>query len=180
MSRDFSKIGLGEGKFYIDFAEETELEAGYVRGGQFNSNLTMRHIEVDGKKGHIVGDAVYEEELPQIEFTAMQMDASIVEKLFVNVIVTDNGDGTATVKRQSSNPKPEDYHKNVAFVGMTKDGSPIIIKVLNALGEGPINLAMNDKGEIEIPALFVGNYLTMDEEHAPFEIDMPYSDSAIA
>jgi len=180
MVKDFSKIGLGEGKFFIDLDETDEMEIGYVRGGAFNSNLTMRHIEVDGKKGYVVGDAVYEEELPQIEFVAMQMDASLVTKVFANTVLTDNGDGTATVKRKNSNPLPADYHTNVAYVGKTKDGSPIIIKLLNGLGEGPINLAMNDKGEIEIPALFTGNYATMAEEHAPFEISIPYSDSVIA
>ncbi|HSH36084.1 hypothetical protein, partial [Schnuerera sp.] len=134
MNKDFSKIGLGEGKFFVNFDEVDEMEAGYVRGGDFNSNLTMRHIEVDGKKGHIVGDTVYEEELPQLEFTAMQMEASLFTKVFVNMELTDNGDGTATVNRKNTNPTPADYHDNVAYVGKTKDGTPIIIKLLNALG----------------------------------------------
>lgn len=177
--RDFSKIGLGEGKFYINYEEVTELEVGYVRGGKFNSNLTMRHIEVDGKKGYVVGDAVYEEELPQIELNAMQMDASIIGKLFTGLEVTDNADGTAIVRRKNTNPAVADYHKNVAYVGKTKDGTPIVIKLLNALGEAPIALEMTDKGEIVIPALFTGSYKTGLEEIAPFEIHIPYSDSEI-
>lgn len=180
MEKDFSKIGLGEGKFFIDYGEVTELDAGYVRGGAFNSNLSMRHIQVDGKKGHVVGDAVYEEELPQVEFTALQMDASLISKIFVGAEVTDNEDGTATIKRKNANPVAGDYHTNVAYVGKTKDGTPIIIKLLNALGEGPINVTMNDRNEIEIPALFTGNYETVDDEYAPFEITIPYSDSVIA
>ena len=180
MNKDFSKIALGEGKFFIDYGETSELDAGYVRGGAFNSNLSMRHIQVDGKKGQVVGDAVYEEELPQIEFTALQMDASLIEKVFVGVTVTDNEDGTGTITRSNANPEAADYHTNAAFVGKTKDGTAVVIKVLNALGEGPINFTFTDRGEVEIPALFTGNYETIDDETAPFEITIPYSDSVIA
>lgn len=180
MNKDFSKIGLGEGKFYIDYSETSELEAGYVRGGTFNSNLSMRHIQVDGKKGQVKGDAVYEEENPQLEFTALQMDASLISKIFTGVTVTDNEDGTGTITRSNANPTDEDYHTNVAYVGKTKDGTAIIIKLLNALGEGPINFTFTDRGEIEIPAMFTGNYAAIDATTAPFEITIPYSDSVIA
>jgi hypothetical protein len=178
-TKDFSKIGLGEGKLYINYGEIEEEEMGYVRGGEFNSNLTMRHIQVDGKKGHIKGDAVFEEGLPQIDFTALQLDASVLEDLFFGLTVTDNADGTGTVKKSNANPVDADYHTNVAFVGKTKDGSGIVIKLLNALGEGSLNFAFEDRSEIEIPCMFTGNYETIDDTEAPFEITIPYEDSVI-
>lgn len=180
LTKDFSKIALGEGKLYKDYGEETgQLELGYVRGGDFNANQTLRHIVVDGKKGHIKGDAVLEEALPTLNFTAMQMDASVLEVAFYNLSITDGGDGTATVKTTTDNPVDADYHTNVAFVGTTKDGTEIVIKVLNALGEGSMQFTFTDRDEIEIPAMFVGHYETIDDTDQPFEIILPYADSVI-
>ncbi len=179
MVKDYGNILLGEGKFYKDFGETTELELGYVRGGSFNENLSVRHIQVDGKKGNGIGDAITEEMLPQLDLTAMQMDASLVGELFYNITVTDNEDGTATLKRAITNPAAADYHTNVAFVGVTKDGAAVVIKVLNALGEGPIDLTFADRSEVEIPCSFIGNFTDDTDTTAPFELTMPYADSVI-
>ena len=177
LTKDFSTIALGEGKLYKDYGETEELELGYVRGGDFNANQTLRHIAVDGKKGNTKGDAVLEEALPTLNFTAMQMDASVLEVAFYNLTVTDNEDGTATVQTTTSNPVDADYHDNIAFVGETKDGEAVVIRVLNALGEGPMQFTFTDREEIEIPAMFIGNYTTIDETEQPFEISLPYADS---
>ena len=180
LSKDFKKILLGEGKLYKDHGETGALELGYVRGGEFNENLTVRHIEVDGKKGPIIGDAVTESSMPTLTFNAVQMDASLLKEVFYNLAVVDNTDGTGTITRAIANPEAADYLTNVAFVGKTKDGTAVVIKLLNALGEGPVNFAFTDKGEVEIPCLFTGNYETIDDTTAPFEITLPYADSVIA
>ena len=176
-TKDFSKIALGEGKLYKDFGETSAEELGYVRGGEYTSNQTLRHIMVDGKKGHIKGDAVHEEALPQLDFTAVQFDASVLENLFYNISVTDNEDGTATVTFTNANPVGADYHTNIAFVGETKDGSQIVVKLENALGEGSVSFSFEDRSEVEIPCMFTANYATIDATELPVEITMPYEDS---
>ncbi len=178
LTNNFNKIGLGEGKLYKDYGETEELELGYVRGGEYTSNQTLRHIQVDGKKGNVKGDAVHEEALPQLDFTAVQFDASVLENLFYNMNVTDNSDGSATVTFTNANPVDADYHTNVSFVGETKDGTPIVVKVLNALGEGSVTMSFEDRTEIEIPCMFTGNYANVDDTDLPVEITMPYADSS--
>ncbi len=177
---DFTKIGLGEGKLFKDYGETGETELGYIRGGEFNVNQTIRHIEVDGKKAYVVGDAVTEECLPELSFTMMEMEADKLDVAFFGLTIVDNEDGTATITKSVANPVEADYHTNVAFVGKTKDGTAIIVKLLNALGEGSMNYSFNDKGEIEIPAMFTGNMTSIDDANMPFELTTPYGDSVIA
>jgi len=63
-----------------------------------------------------------------------------------------------------------DYLVNVAYVGQTKAGKNVIIKVLNATGEGPVNMVFADKSEVEIPLTFIGNYTALTDTKAPYEI----------
>jgi hypothetical protein len=165
----FSKIILGEGKLFANYGEVTELDLGYVRGATFNENLTIRHIEVDGKKGNVAGDAVVEVVDPTLEVTMMEIDAANLAKVFTGLNVDDTTPAETTVTRKLVIDEA-DYLTNIAFVGKTKAGKAVIVKVLNASGEGPVNLAFADKSEVEIPLMFHGNYTSIDDTEAPYEI----------
>lgn len=165
---DFKPIMLGEGKLFLDEGEAGELEIGYVRGGEFNDQLEMRHIEADGKRSHLKGDAVVNTIQPQLTINALEMSSDNLDKLFCGVEVAD-ATGIKTLTRNYA-VADTDYLTNVTFVGVTKAGKPVKIKLLNALGEGPINLAFADKEEVIIPCLFTGNGDTIADTKAPFEL----------
>ena len=168
MANSFKKILLGEGAVYADYGEPGELLLGFVRGGSFNDNYALRHIEIDGKKGDVKGDAVVETVRPVLEFNAMQMESELFEKYFVGMNVAD-ATGIKTITRDLV-IEDTDYLTNFAFVGATKEGKEVVVKVLNALAEGQVTLTMADKSEVEIAAMFVGNYLTIADTTAPYEI----------
>lgn len=166
---DFGKILLGEGKLYANLDEVSELELGYVRGATFNENITFRHIEVDGKKGNIKGDAVVETVDPTLEVVMMEIIAANMAKVFSGTDVDATVPATTKLTR-SLLVADADYLTNIAYVGKTKAGKEVIVKLLNASGEGPINLVFADKAEVEIPLMFHGNYAAITDTKAPYEI----------
>lgn len=169
MANDFKSILLGEGAIYKDYDETGELLIGYTRGGSFSDNYAIRHIEVDGKKGDLKGDAIVESVRPVLQFTAMQMESGIVKEIFSGVSATDDGSGIVTIKRALT-VTDDDYATNYAFVGKTKEGKDVVIMVTNALAEGPVTFSFADKSEVEIPMMFVGNYTALTDTNAPYEI----------
>ena len=166
---NFGKIVLGEGKLVANFGEVSELDLGYVRGATFNENITIRHIEVDGKKGNVAGDAVVEMVDPTLEVVMMEIDSVNMASVFTGIDV----DATTPAETKITRTlliNEADYLTNIAFVGKTKAGKETVIKLLNASGEGSVNLAFADKSEVEIPLVFHGNYSTIDDTSAPYEI----------
>ncbi len=169
MAKDFSKIALGAGSLFYSTDGTTDVALGFTRGGVYNDNIVIRHIEVDGKKANVKGDAVVETGNPTLEFTLVQMEADVLDKVFANMEITD-ATGIKTIKRSIANIADDQYLKYVKFVGKKVDGKDISIKILNALGEGPANFTITDKGEIEIPASWTGNMETVDDTHLPSEV----------
>lgn len=168
MAKSFEPIMLGEGKLYIDYGESGELEVGYVRGGTFTDDYVIRHIEVMGKYGNVKGDAVVDTIMPKLEITAIQMDSSFLTELFVGMQAVDAA-GIVTLTRLLV-IADADYHVNVAYVGATKAGKDVVIQIDNPLMEGPVNLNFESKGEVEIPCVAMGNYATVDDTVAPYQI----------
>ncbi len=168
MAKDFGKIQLGEGVLTYNNGS-TDVELGLTRGGVFNDNIVFRHIEADGKKGQVKGDAVLETCLPTLEFTMIQMESALLDVVFANTVVTD-ATSIMTVKRSLGQIASTEYLANVMYVGKTTEGKAITIKLLNALGEGPMTFDYTDKGEVNIPGLFTGNMETIDDTEAPFEV----------
>jgi len=173
---DFGKILLGEGKLFADYGETGEAELGYVKGGTFDEGIIYRPIEVDGKKGDTKGDLIVESCIPTLETVMMEVDSTNWKKAFgcINVDATTPAETTITRNLVVADA---DYLINVAFVGQTKAGKDIVVKLLNAYGKGGINLAFADKAEVEPPAMFVGNYNDEDDTTAPYEVIM---DEAVA
>jgi hypothetical protein len=168
MADNYGPIMLGEGKLIIDEGETGELDLGYVIGGTFTDDYVVRHIEVMGKKGPMKGDAVVESIIPRLEITSLQMESANLEKLFVGVAVAD-ATGIKTITRALT-IADADYLINITYVGTTKAGKDVKIIIKAPLMEGPINLNFADKREVEIPCVAIGNYLTLDDTEAPYEI----------
>ena len=166
--KDFGEILLGEGILTYNNGA-TDVEIGFTRGGTFNDNIDIRHVEADGKKGNTKGDAIIQECSPTLDFAIVQMNASVLELIFANVTAAD-ATGIKTLTRKTGVIAADQYLANVMYVGQKMDGKDITVKLLNALGEGPFNFAYNDKGEVEVPCMFTGNYGDSTETDAPFEI----------
>ncbi len=170
MAKSFGKIMLGEGVLTYNNGS-SDVVLGYTRGGTFNDNINIRHIAADGKKGNTKGDAVIDEISPTLEFALVQMESALLDVVFANSTVTD-ATGIKTLKRKVGAVADDQYLANVMYVGATTDGKAITIKLLEALGEAPVNFAFGDKTEVEIPTMFTGNYADDSTEFAPYEVIM--------
>jgi len=164
----YENILLGEGKVYWNYGEVDEEELGYIRGGTFNENLVIRHIEVDGKKSKEIEDAVVESVDPTLEVTFMEITSDNMQKYFSFIDVDSTTPSETKITRRYQ-IAAADYCKNITFLGKKKNGKDFGVSILNALSTGPINLANADKSETEVPAVFVGSG-QRDDTHAPFEI----------
>lgn len=166
---DFGKIILGEGSLVADYGELGELDLGYVRGGTFNENMIIRHIQVDGKKGNVAGDAVVETVDPTLSVVMMEINSANMAKVFTGTSVDAAIPAETTITRTLVIDEA-DYLTNISFVGKTKAGKACVVKLLNASGEGSLNLAFADKAEVEIPLMFHGNYTSITDTAAPYEV----------
>lgn len=166
--KNFAEIQLGEGVLTYN-AGAGDVEIGFTRGGTFADGSNVRHIAVDGKPGNTKGDAVMDEISPVLNFTMVQMKADVLAAILANVSVTDVG-GVKTLKRKHGPIADDQYLDNVMYVGQKMDGKDVTIKLTEALGEGPLSLSYNDKGEVELPLVFTGNYATVADTDAPFEL----------
>ncbi len=163
-----SKILLSEGVLSYKKGATTGV-LGLTRGGSFTDNFTVRNIEYDGKKGNTKGDAWVEGGTPTIEFKLIQMESEVLELAFANLTVVDDA-GVKTITRKVGNIADTEYIDEIYWTGETKEGKERVIKITEALGQGPLAFDINDKGEVEIPASWTGNYSNVSATAMPYEI----------
>lgn len=172
MANDFKTIELGEGVLTVN-----SQVIGYVRGGTFNDNAVYRHIEADGKKGNIVGDAIVESYDVMLEITALQMESANIVELFQGTAAADV-DGVKTITRSTIAPVAADYHATVTFVGQTVEGKDVTISLTNVLAEGPMNFTYGDKVEVEIPCILKANDSAIGATVMPYTLVIDESTGA--
>ena len=172
------KILLGYGTFFID-----DVAVGLTRGGgQFTLERTIRHIGADGDHGSYKDRHVIDESKPKLKMNLLELMGDNLEKIYPAISRTETTDNTHynsngevdpittnTVKGEWSIDS-NDYH-TVKWVGKTKDGKSVIIKLFNAINLDNPDWALADKDEVVGSVTFEGTYPEDCEEgYEPWEV----------
>jgi hypothetical protein len=167
-----ANIVLGEGAFYFNYGETGETVVGATRGGgSFKRAVEIKDIEFDGARGSVKGMRRKTSAVPTLTLNALELQTANLTKFYAGLkstFVTDHDVITANPDITDA-----DYLTNVAFVGSTKDGRPVVIIVKNALGDGDLELKMEDKDEIVPEIQFTGHYDLANLDEEPWEIHFP-------
>ena len=172
-------IILGHGGYFVG-----DVCIGLTRGGgQFLVERSYRKINADGDPGGVVGRVTIEESIPKLTTNALQVINDNIINFWPAVKHSSNGEEsnsntmTGTMKINDSDFIPE-----VKWVGKTKKGKPVIIKVKNAINLENIDFTMQEKNEIIQKITWEGhypvdydpiNYINGDEIVEPWEVIYP-------
>lgn len=154
-------------------------------GNEFAATATFRHVEVDGKRSQIVGDAFIDDWAVTLKTTAIETTVEAIKNaLGVASIDTSEVDGYTKITGETY-VLDEDYLENVTWVGRIKGTEkPIIIQVFNAMSETGLTYTVADKGNATIETTFTSNGTIDDYEKddvsAPFAIYYPSTDTTTA
>ena len=162
------RILLGYGTFFID-----DVPVGLTRGGgQFTLERAIRHIGADGDHGSYKDRHVIDESKPKLKMNLLELMGNNLEKAYPAIDVTEttvNNTTTNTVKGEWSIDS-DDYH-TVKWVGKTKDGKSVIIKLFNAINLDNLDWGLADKDEVVGSVTFEGTYPEDCEEgYEPWEV----------
>lgn len=173
-------IILGHGGYFVG-----DVCIGLTRGGgQFVVERTYRKITADGDPGGVVGREVIDESIPKLTTNVLQVINDNIVKFWPAVKHEKTEDGqnkmTGTMKILDT-----DYIPEVKWVGKTKKGKPIIIKVKNAINLENIDFTMQEKGEVVPKITWEGHYqkdydptdyINGEEIEEPWEVIYPEVD----
>ncbi len=155
---DIEKIQIDEGIVVIDFGEETETILGPTRGGaEFTATPSIRDIEYDSRKGKTKGLQVKDGEDVSLKINTLCCSQENIKLAIPNAIITN--DATKKIEQGDFGIiSANSYLKNVAIVTKMLDGTYKILKVKNAMHEGPFGFKAAPKAENEHNLEFLGHY----------------------
>ncbi len=157
-------IVLGTGAFYIG-ATPVGLNRG---GGQVVVEREYREMEADGDYGPVKGRINKTKSVCKLTMNAMEMLPSNLVKMYpATQLEVGAGSDTLTGK---ANIEDADYQE-VSWVGKTKAGRAVVIKLENAINLENINWNMVNKEEIVPQVTYTATYDEDDRETEPWSID---------
>lgn len=164
---------LGAGAVYFNYGELTELCIGATRGGStFTVTRDIREIEQDGAYGPIKDMRRKTKVAPVLMVNAMELSIITLPKFYGGMTLDQTNINYDKITENIA-IVTDDYLTNVAFVGETQDGQDVVIIVKNALGDGNLELAIEDKNEAVPEIQFTGHYDTSALQTPPYEIRFP-------
>jgi len=164
---------LGAGAVYFNYDEEGETAVGATKGGSvFNVERQYYESEQDGAYGPIKGDKTKIRVVPMLTVNAMEIMPDNVKKFYAGMDVDDSNTEYVEM-RERLEIKDEDYLKNVAFVGETKDGKDVVIIIENPLGDGETDISIEAKENVVPEIQFTGHYTREEPRKIPYKMRFP-------
>ncbi len=161
-------IWLGNGLFYFNYGETDETLVGATKGGgSFAVEREYKPIERDGTYGTVKGEVRKISVVPKLTINALELSTDNLEKFYGMTASEETG---YTKLTEGVDVADTDFIKNVAFVGKRADGKQIVIIVENALGNGNLELAFENKEEVATEVTYEGCYDPTALETPPYEI----------
>lgn len=152
---DIQKIQIDEGIVVVNYGEQDEIVLGPTRGGaEFTATPSIRDIEFDGKKGKSKGLQVKDGEDVSLKISTLCCSLNNLKLAIPGATISNNKitPGSFGVISASN------YLKNVAVITKMLDGTFTILKVTNAMHEGPLTYKAVSKNENEHSLEFLGHY----------------------
>ncbi|MGB4661887.1 MAG: hypothetical protein WBI07_22120 [Mobilitalea sp.] len=139
---------------------------GLTRGGSaFVVEREYRNIEADGDRGIVKGRTVIDTENAKLTVNALELfTAADMTKYYPGMnVITNKMTSTLTIV--------EGDYNDVTWVGKTKDGKAVTIKVENALNMSNLEWTLEDKSEV-VPSLeFSATYDEDTRDTAPWNVE---------
>lgn len=168
---DPSSIFLGKGIFRID----GNVFGATQGGGKFTLEREYRSTAVDGAKGTLKGLTYNEGSTPKLEISNLEVINDDFIKRHPALQVSTTDDKKVITGRDEI--KEDDYH-TVEFVGHTKSGKEVIIKVENAINLENIEFDLKEKSEVIDTCTFTGTYpIDCESDYEPWNITYPVDPS---
>lgn len=160
------KILLGKGVFYIG-----EVPVGLTRGGgQFTIEKEYRPIQADGDRGNVKGRIVQDTATPKLVVNTLEVITENLPKMYPAVKAT--VEELTTKVTGKGKIEDTDYQDYVKWVGETKNGREVIIKVFNAINLENLDWSLVDKDEAVATLTYTGCYLEESlPNYEPWEIE---------
>lgn len=155
------KILLGYGVVSIG-----ETPIGLTRGGSaFMVEREYRNIEADGDRGIVKERTVIDTENAKLTVNALELFiAADMTKYYPGMVI-------ATNKMTSTLKIIESDYNDVSWIGKTKDGKAVTIKISNAINMSNLEWTLEDKSEV-VPSLeFSATYDEDTRDTPPWEVE---------
>lgn len=161
-------ILLGYGVFYIG-----STPIGLTRGGgQFTIEKEIRNIEADGDRGPVKDRIVQDKATPKLTINTLEVISENISKLYAGIKYTPNSDHDKNKINGKGKIELSDYNDEVKWVGKTKGGKEVVIKVLNAINLENFDWTLADKDEVVATLTYTGCYEEdSPEDFEPWEIE---------
>lgn len=168
MAIQATNIILGNGVFYFNWGEPSEAIIGVSDGGgTFTVEREYKDIEFDGTYGSVKGMMRKINIVPTLNMNILEINSGNLEKFFG---LTTSAETGYTEVTEGVAISATHYLTNVAFVGKRHDGNNIAVILYNALGNGNIEMAFENKEEVTMSVQYTGTYDPTDLEAVPYEI----------
>lgn len=146
---------------------------GLTRGGSvFTVEREYRNIEADGDKGPVKGRIVIDTEVAKLTVNALELfTAADMTKYYPGMSITADPVGTPTTDAMTSTITiASGDHNDITWVGKTKDGKAVTIKIDDAINMGNLEWTLEDKNEV-VPSLeFTATYDEATRDTAPWSV----------
>ncbi|MGU8337158.1 hypothetical protein ACV3KT_03930 [Clostridium perfringens] len=161
-------ILLGYGVFYIG-----STPIGLTRGGgQFTIEKEIRNIEADGDRGPVKDRIVQDKATPKLTINTLEVISENISKLYAGIKYTPKSDHDKNKINGKGKIELSDYNDEVKWVGKTKGGKEVVIKVLNAINLENFDWTLADKDEVVATLTYTGCYEEdSPEDFEPWEIE---------
>lgn len=138
---------------------------GLTRGGSsFVVEREYREIQADGDRGPVQGRIVIDTERAKLTVNALELFTAADMLKYYPGLSNTTGTLTSTLTIAAG-----DYN-DVTWVGKTKDGKAVTIKVENAINMDNLEWTLEDKNEV-VPALgFTATYDEATRDTAPWNV----------
>jgi hypothetical protein len=175
----FTRFIIDAGAVYKNWGESSEVLLGATRGGNsFKIETELRQMEVDGAIGPVKGGKRITNVVATI--TANFVEVSKALFLLANPAATAadypaTGTKTHDLISRAADLATTDYITNIAIVGMSTYSSTnfVVVKLLNVLADGNIEIGFNDKDESVLPVTFTAHFDPSLLSQEPWQIYNP-------
>lgn len=160
-------VQLGEGVLIYNFNPDDwddpeSIPFGATRGGgTYTVEPTNKAIRFDGDKGeNTKGAKRITEWVITIVANALELDMENLKRIKPGTIESKTSTTTPSYKkyRPKSTYEEEDYQKNIAYVTKTHAGTIVAYVIENALGDGSLSAAFEDKEEVVSESTFTAHF----------------------
>ena len=154
------KILLGTGVFSVG-----GVAVGLTRGGgKFMVEREFRNIEADGDRGPVEGRQEIDKEVPKLTINGLAIFTAADLLKYYPALSNTTGTITGTLTIAAG-----DY-VDVQWVGKTKDGKGVTIKVDNALNLANLEWGLEDKSEVVATLEYTGHYAEASRTTPPWSV----------